>query len=227
MTLLRMPDRVVIQAYTCLPYVKQVKADETAQRINRLVYALKDRKRMLIDGIWRPAADVFAELVHQAVAPWFAGAVLLPVPGSKASPVDRSSENTVLFAQALAARFGDCSVGTQLVRTSTVATSHQGPSDQRPNVAAHEASMGLLAGIPRNKAVVLVDDVLTRGTTAIAATQVLRAAGYTAPIRLVCGAHTRFPDQAAETAVEWEVAWSVGSDAPIKVRVKSHNPTPS
>ncbi len=218
------PD-VALSAYTIIPYVKKDAAtDEESKTYNEFVYALKDGRKIRFASGDQDAAAAFAGGVEPPIHPWFQNAVLLPLPGSDPSGVDRSAEKTVRFANALAARFPECKVSCALVRTTAVPKSHRVPSDQRAKVEDHARSMKLSERLPSHSQVILVDDVLTRGATAIGAERVLRAAGVTSPVRLIAGAHTRFAEESPEGDVEWQVEWRFGASFPTKRKVKSHAP---
>lgn len=217
---------VELRAYTIVSYCKKADAtDERSKQYNELIYALKDGNPILRrdeggGGSFRDAADVFAEVVHHQVRSWFPGSVLVPIPGSGVSPVDRSREPPVAFARALQRLYGG-SLFLGLVRKIPGLPAHRVAPSERRTVEQHVQSLELRGTLPPSQGpVVLVDDVMTRGTIAAACTALLEPQCAGREVRLVTAAYTRFADQAAEEDVLWRLQWS-GGDHPAKLRLEA------
>ncbi|HZI06405.1 MAG TPA: phosphoribosyltransferase, partial [Archangium sp.] len=109
------------------------------------------------------------------------------------------------------ARLG-AKVAPVLRRVKAVKKSNQSKADERTTVDEHidslKATVASLADVPR---VLLIDDVLTRGSQMIGAMQVLRHAGYEGEIVGFTSAYTIFPENPRHLNVRAKVLWREGS----------------
>jgi len=137
---------------------------------------------------------------------FFDGAVLIPVPTSKKRPPEEPYHwpgrrlCRAMLAAGLGAGMDPC-----VVRCVTIKSSKKCAPDERPTVKDHLASMALeghpCLDAPRR--VILVDDLVTRGSTMLAAAEVARGR-Y--PSSLIAGfalAATLMPD--AEFSVQVDI----------------------
>lgn len=199
------------------------KRGETARsrQMNELIFRLKNCNMVTTEKHGEiSAGTAFARSIHSSIKSWVTKeTVWVPMPGSGVSPADRSGEKTVLFAEALAQRFGGV-VHLGLIRKKAVKSSHGSAPDERTTVKEHFASMGMKGTLPEGASVLLVDDVLTRGTTAVGALLRLQASGYESSIKLVAGGYGRFPDQTDPEDVTFTVRWTDPNDYAQKYRLE-------
>ena len=122
------------------------------------------------DPVWLPH---YAGCVHrESLRDWqlaalFRGAVLVPVPGSamtRDAPWAALQLSVALKGVGLADR-----VWLGLERRIAVRKSATAPSAQRPSVREHYESLGVLPAARGISRIVLVDDVVTKGRTLLAA----------------------------------------------------------
>jgi hypothetical protein len=144
---------------------------------------------------------------------FLAGDILVPVP--RCSPKSRGTWVAAELAQALV-RAG---VGTMawpgLRRICAVRKSATAASGARPSVALHYESFGVERPPFRVASLVLVDDVITRGRTLLAAAARLSEAFPDAPVRAFALLRTRGLIPGVEHLLEpcrGEIRWN-GSDA--------------
>jgi hypothetical protein len=146
-----------------------------------------------IDPQWLPR---YAGVVYQAslcdpqLATLFArGAVLVPVPGSTAT--GEASWAALQLAIALSQVGFALPVWVGLRRRFTVRKSARAPCALRPSVAQHYDSFSVVPLTSPVRRVVLVDDVVTKGRTLLAAAARLRAEIPCADIRAFALLRTR------------------------------------
>lgn len=214
---------IALRAYSQIPYVRNDLADDDySRRANGLLIALKKCDSFNPSpGVVKSYAALFAEHTHDLVRSWFGDAFIIPIPGSDPAPTARNRFKTYFFAKALQARFGG-QVWPGLVRKHAMTASHL--SEARPTVSINAASFGLSDIVPPTAPCVLVDDVLTRGTTVIAAAKVLRDAGHRGMVSVVCAGHTRLRDELPEEDVEWQIEWVSGQPYPAKRKIRVNAP---
>ncbi len=100
--------------------------------------------------------------------------ILVPVPGS--APESRGSPwAAARVAEALACAGLGAGVRRALARTSAVRRSATAPAGARPTIAQHYESMAWVPGVDAPDDVVLVDDVVTKGRTFLAAANRVRS----------------------------------------------------
>ncbi len=135
--------------------------------------------------IYQYAASV-AEVVHErkALQGFFdPAALLIPVPGCTPPAARRKWVAEHLARGLLAAGLG-AGIWTGLRRDSAVRKSATAAGRERPTVAAHFDSFVLQAPpTPRPANILLVDDVVTKGRTLLAAATRVREAFPETPIR--------------------------------------------
>jgi phosphoribosylpyrophosphate synthetase len=123
----------------------------------------------------RPRAGPFVQFFP-------AGAILVPVPGSKARCHDRASP-TARLARALMQRGLGVDIWFGLRRVRAVRKSGTAAPGSRPSVQTQFDTMAVDVEVPGTSSVVLIDDVVTKGRTLLAAALRLREALPEADIR--------------------------------------------
>lgn len=145
-----------------------------AEASRRFCYALKHGEQRAVDY----AAERVKSLVERGRIDEFAepDTILTPMPGHAPRRGDPLWVG-LLLAQALVERQLGREVSKLLIRHTAVRQSRTAPAGQRPSHQEHYASMStspLLDREPRR--IVVIDDVLTRGSTMMAAVTRLREA---------------------------------------------------
>jgi hypothetical protein len=176
-----------LETYSLFPYSSQHKDDarHLLERMRRYVLAFKYGRGD--DGTGRDFAAIVEDLARQGWAcPAFDGVVqIVPVP-----PVDlprggarrgaAKLEPNWELAQALARRIPGARASRMWERTASVGwVEDQAP----PSLADHLASLQPTGTeVPLVDRVVLIHDLITRGTEVFACALALREAGYTGPV---------------------------------------------
>jgi predicted amidophosphoribosyltransferase len=144
---------------------------------------------------------------------FLSGDVLVPVPRS--SPRSRGRWVAAELAQALVQAGVSAMAWPGLRRISAVRKSATAASAARPTVASHYASFCVEPPSFAVAGVVLVDDVITKGRTLLAAAARLREAFPDAPVRAFALLRTRGLISGVERLLEpckGEIRWN-GADA--------------
>ena len=176
---------LILEAYSLFPYSSQHKNDprHILERMRKYVLAFKYGRGD--EGSGRDFDEIVEDLARQAWAcPAFDGLVqIVPVPpldlprgGRRGEPTDPNWR----LAQALALRIAGSRASRLWDRTAAVGwVEDRAP----PTIAEHLASLAPTgAELPLVDRVVLVHDLITRGTEVFACAVALREAGYTGSI---------------------------------------------
>ena len=133
--------------------------------------------------------DKYADRVRQQVAegPSLSGffdstSILVPIPGNAPRPPGTASVANSLAGALLSEGLGQC-IWHGVRRVSAVRKSATACPGSRPSVADHYASFAIVPAALTLDHVVLVDDVVTKGRTLLAAAARLHEAFPTADIR--------------------------------------------
>ena len=186
---------------------------EIAQKSQRLRDLIKAGDPRLLERL----AAVTAEMVAADRFPEFFGpnVTLVPVPGS----APRREANSLWVAERIAAELRNVGLGATvwptLQRTVVVPKSAWAARGERPTVAVHVGSLEMTDRVPPTGQLVLVDDVVTKGRTMLAAATVLAEALPGVEIRAFAALRTMglVPDIATYTdPVVGEILWT-GVDA--------------
>lgn len=186
---------------------------EVAQKSQRLRDLIKAGDPRLLERL----AAVTAEMAAADRFPDFFGpnVTLVPVPGS----APRRDANSLWVAQRIAAELCNVGLGATvwptLRRTVVVPKSAWAARGERPTVEVHVTSLDLTDRIPPTGRLLLVDDVVTKGRTMLAAATVLAEALPGVEIRAFAALRTMglVPDIATYTdPVVGEILWA-GGDA--------------
>lgn len=141
-----------------------------------MVHALKYRG-------WRELADLMAGKMAPEIPPGPTGPVVVPVPTTPWRRRIRSYNQAALLARAIATR-GSLPLVEGLNRGAGRTQVRLGPRERRSNVEGAFSLDEEIGSLLRGREVILIDDVLTTGATAISAARVLRSGGVTS-VRLL------------------------------------------
>jgi predicted amidophosphoribosyltransferase len=186
---------------------------EIAQKSRRLRDLIKAGDPRLLERL----AAVAAEMVTADRFPEFFGpdVTLVPVPGS----APRREAGGLWVAERIAVELRKAGLGgvvwPTLRRTVVVPKSAWAAPGERPTVAVHVGSLEMTDRVPPTGQLVLVDDVVTKGRTLLAAATVLADALPGVEIRAFAALRTMglVPDIATYTdPVVGEIVWT-GADA--------------
>jgi hypothetical protein len=166
----------------------------------RVLFSYADRVRRILDA----NASLAGFLCPNSV--------LVPVPGSA-----RSCAHDHLIAERLAAAFVAEGLGKGIWpgvrRVSRVRKSATAPPGARPTVAEHYESFAVERGVEAPSRVILVDDVVTKGRTLLAAATRLREAFPTSDIRAFALLRTMGLGQKVDRLLDpcvGEIRWRAG-----------------
>jgi hypothetical protein len=207
-----------LRAYSAYPYSKD--ARDVYRRARDFFYAFKNGRS------YRPR-DLSFDDVLVAIAravercPAFAEpAVLVPVPRSGSSREsferDACKHPCLALARLLAERTPHLAVQELLARATAVPRASDTP--ERVSVDQHCQSLrsrplAVAQPGPATDRLVLVDDIVTKGTQLMACYLALRRAGHLGPIEAVCVSQTVAPDPGEEQLrpyLEHRIRWREG-----------------
>lgn len=186
---------------------------EVAQRSRRLRNLVKAADPRLLERV----AAVTSDMVAAGRFPGFFGpaVTLVPVPGS----APRRDAGSLWVAERIATELQGAGLAVDvwpaLRRTIVVPKSAWAAPGERPTVAVHVGSLEMTDRVPPTGQLVLVDDVVTKGRTMLAAATVLADALPGVEIRAYAALRTMglVPDITTYTdPVVGEIVWT-GADA--------------
>ncbi len=208
-----------LQSLPCFsshPYIKKDQArDQNDKFFQTLTYAVKDGDNITVGG---KSTDPYLWVVKEYARKCEylepdSDLVLVPVPRSSITPQDYKREHWPAYKLALAlfqARLG-AKVSPVLRRVKSVKTSNQSKPDERTTVEEHTQSLKVtVTSLAEVSRVLLVDDVLTRGTQMMGALRALRRAGYKGEVVGFTAGYTIFPDAPRQLNVRSKVMWREG-----------------
>lgn len=219
----------VLKAYALAPYYPQGAEETDAHvRFQRLVYALKDGRQWEDrSGRWRDPAEVIARYLARVGCPALSpDRVLVPMPRKTVTPrrIRVSRWPALKLARALCDVGLAAGVSKAIRRAIDIRSARENPAN-RPTIAEHIASLELRPGrlpYPEEQAIVLVDDVVTRGTMLASAAQMIRSTGWHGGIHAFSAAWTRRPgDGDGRLRVKMRIEWDEGDDYPQR-RMRMH-----
>lgn len=188
--------------------------DADAKFSRRLTYGLKDNKPVAIDRKPVSAAAHFAaETVAARQLHFFSGATLVPVPRSTVTP--QSPDPDTWPGLRLAAALNERGCGAEpivaLRRAIYIRPASKCSGPDRPTVQEHLETLEVnLPALRKTRAIVLIDDVLTRGTMLMACARKLQLAGYTGMLSAFTVAHRIGLDLNAEKFRTFSITWTEG-----------------
>ncbi len=122
-----------------------------------------------------------------------ASKILVPVPRSALTPnpPDPDSWSGLRLANAINKAAGMSGVVVALRRVTELRRASECKPGNRPTVQEHLDSLGVdVSGLRNSSGVILIDDILTRGTQLMGAMRKLRLGGFTGKIDALTAAHT-------------------------------------
>lgn len=186
-----------------------------AVELRQFIYAIKGCKPAGIIGKTpvAPHAWIAQQATRRSGTPSvFAGSpIFVPVPSSDVTPPRGERGAWAARGLVTALRKAGLGAGSAVLvqRTAAIESAKMARSrgQPRPTIAQHLATMAVTGELPAAP-VVLVDDVLTRGTQLAACVELLRRAGYREKITGFCAGYwtsdTADPEQGYDGVVQWE-----------------------
>lgn len=221
---------VAVRCHCLTYYTKWKNADAEAKRRDRLVYAVKN------DEEWRDGSkkvkDPYsgcADRLKKKYPALLPNRVFVPVPRSQASSeVPDEAWASLRLAEALASVTVESRVKQILKRRESIRTSSAvGPGRRRPTVREQVRTLDL--DLPKGSEVplglVLVDDVVTLGTTLCACASLLAKAGWRGRIDALVVAYTCQPEEKGADGWELSFGWSDGRDYPNQLSADAQDGT--
>jgi transcriptional regulator with XRE-family HTH domain len=186
--------RVACRCFTYYTAKARAESDDERNR-NSFVGRVKDG-RLLPDKGANLARDpnvVMAARLRSKFPDLFANRALVPVPGHSAGiPTSRWASHRM--AQAIASASMGSTVHPLVERHTTIRKSAD-PKGLRPRPAEHLETLRLADPEELPPGIVLVDDVVTRGSTMLACAKLLRDAGWLGEINAIAAAYTQQTDK--------------------------------
>jgi len=182
------PDAAVPDA-AAVPLVAPLPYDGVARRV---VLALKERDRTELAGLLRPAVLAAVEGAYARVPPG-STPLLVPVPGGASGAARRGYHPAELLARR---------AGLRVTRALRPARGRARAQKRLTLAQRHEVDAARWRVSPRVQGarVVLLDDVVTSGSTLRAAARALRAAGAEV---VGCAAVAATPRRVGESSILW------------------------
>jgi phosphoribosylpyrophosphate synthetase len=203
-----------VPVYALWPYVSNRNATtEERQRLQRVVLAVKDGRRLRVGTRSVDGADRVVELIKKApeVPAIFDGSpTLIPMPSSEVTlrPPSPATWPVYNLATALARGGLGRTAYPTIRRVIAVEKSSRARSLQdRTTIQRHIETLRRVGDLPDGP-VVLVDDIVTTGTLIAAMTTMLRRAGYEGEVRAFATARTPKGSSDFQRNYEGTVSWS-------------------
>lgn len=208
----------------CLTYYTskgRITSDDEQRRYD-FALAVKNGKRVTVRGNSQTAAAYAAEMLRAEHSHLFVRRTLVPVPTSVASvAVQDNAWPALRVAHEITALSTGSEVRRLIERHTTIRKSSI-PGQSRPNVAEHIATFRVTNdnGDPLPLGIVLVDDVVTRGTQMAACAKLLRDAGWPGEIDGLAIAFTRGREDTSPTEGSvFTYSWNGRSPYPDRATV--------
>lgn len=160
----------------------------------------------------RDGCELVAEMACSKLPHVFLSEVLIPVPGDTATCWEgmQAAPGPQAVAEAIAAELGACEVVPAIQRVDDLDADFETGS---PSVEEHIRSLAASAkGLPQS--VVLIGDVVSRGSTLVACAHVLREAGYEGRVQAFACAYTRSEKAPARDYTRRLYQWDGRTDFP-------------
>ena len=201
-----------IRVYARFPH--PATGETTREKVLRQrVFAIKNHSAMVIGKkvMW-PEDWLAADVAARAPRLFEGDPVLVPVPSSRVTPADTQWDGEWPSHRLVAALL-EHGVGSQAAhvirRTTPMRSAKMSRRNQepRPTIAEHLETLEIRGELPDGPRIVLVDDVLTRGTQFAACVELLRGAGYRGRVRGFAAAYWTRDTDDIERDYEGSVSW--------------------